>query len=354
MSLQSQPQIPRFANFEIRINNSVLSFDDAAHAVNIIVDDDVNLPSLFTIEMEGLNQAAGKIAYIDDSRFQVGHTVEIRLGYGKLETLMQGEITGLEPGFVYDRLPTLKIRGYDRRHRLQRGGKTRTFVQQKDSAIATQIANEANLTAQVQDTGVIHDYVMQGNQTDWEFLQERAKYIQYEVKVNDRTLLFQPVAHAESETLTLTWESDLWEFYPQLSTVGQVTEVTVRGWNPQDKVAIAESAKKGAEVTKMGGQQTGVEVSETFGQAVEIVSDRPLATVAEAQQLAQAYFNQNVLAFITGEGTCRGKPQLRAGNVIAIQGIGQRFSGRYYVTSARHHYQQKGYKTHFTVQRNAI
>jgi phage protein D len=55
-----------------------------------------------------------------------------------------------------------------------------------------------------------------------------------------------------------------------------------------------------------------------------------------------------------GEGVCTGRTDLHAGQVIKIEGIGARFSGRYYVTSTRHRYShQDPYTTHFVVRRNA-
>jgi phage protein D len=94
---------------------------------------------------------------------------------------------------VVDRLPSVIVRGYDRRHRMQRARKTRTFVTQKDSDIASAVAREARLSVEAVDSTVIHDYVIQANQTDLEFLQERARRIQYEVFVTDKTLHFRPV-----------------------------------------------------------------------------------------------------------------------------------------------------------------
>ena len=67
------------------------------------------------------------------------------------------------------------------------------FVGLKDSDIASQIASEANLEVDAVDSKVTHDYVIQANQTDLEFLRERAGRIQYEVFVSDKTLHFRPV-----------------------------------------------------------------------------------------------------------------------------------------------------------------
>jgi phage protein D len=352
----AQRENPLVPDFDILVNGSPLPVEAEVHLVGVVVDDDANLPAMFSLELSGSDTQEEAIPWIDEELFAVGGAVEVKMGYGDdLETLIAGEITGLEPEFVFNRLPSLIVRGYDRRHRLHRGRKTRTFVQQKDSDIAAQIASEAGLTAQATDSGVTHDYVLQANQTDMEFLQERARRIQYEVIVQDKTLLFRPVANAESEILTLTMDEDLLEFYPRLSSMRQVSEVTVRGWNPKDKKEIIGTAKTGDEVSKMAGQNTGAALIESaFGAAAGMVGDRPVMTQAEADQLAKARFNNAVLALIDGEGVCYGRTDLRSGKVIKIDGIGKRFSGQYYVTKAAHRYStQRGYYTHFTVRRNA-
>lgn len=274
---------------------------------------------------------------------------------------MSGEITGLEPELAADRLPSLTVRGYDCRHRLQRGCRTRSFVKKKDSDIAKQIADEAGLSAQVKDSQVLHDYVLQANQTDWEFLCERARRIEYEIMAEDKKLLFQPVANAESAVLALSLsrkslKDDLLEFYPRLTAMGQVSDAAVRGWNVKDKKEIVARAKAGGELAKMGGEKSGSQVAESaFGAAVEVFGTRPVMAQAEADQIAKARLNHLALGLISGEGVCFGRTDLRAGRVITIEGVGDRFSGRYYVTSAVHRYTpQRGYQTHFTVQRNAV
>jgi phage protein D len=104
----------------------------------------------------------------------------------------------------------------------------------------------------------------------------------------------------------------------------------------------------------MGGTKSGAAlVASAFSSAVELVSDSPIVTQAEADQVAIALLNARSLALITGEGVCIGHPDLRAGKVIKIDGLGKRFSGQYYVTSVSHRYGESGYATHFTVRRNA-
>ena len=348
---------PLVPDFDVLINGSPVSAAVLSYVADVVVDDSVELPSMFSFVMTSSDAQEQGTPWVDnEDLFSVGNLVEIKMGEsGDLTSLITGEITALEPEFITSRLPLLKVRGYDRRHRLQRGRKTRTFLQKTDSDIAAQIGGEAGLSVQATDSGTSLDYVLQANQTDWEFLCERARLIGYEVMVDDKTLFFQPVGNDQSEILTLDMENGLLEFYPRLSSAGQATEVKVQGWSVKDKKAVLGDSKAGDEVSTMGGRSSGAEIAQSaFGDAIDVVSDQPVAAQAEADQIAKARFNELVLELVTGEGLCRGRTDIRAGKVIKIDGVGQRFGGSYYVTSAIHRYSPaRGYVTEFEVRRNA-
>ena len=341
--------------FAVTVDGTPLPIAVALQVSRIYVDEDVGLPSMFSVDLAG-GDAKNETAWIDGSMFAIGAAVEIKMGYGDaLETLIAAEVTGLEPAFSRGGQPSLTVRGHDRRHRLLRGRKTRSFVQQKDSDIAATIASEAGLTAQTKDSRVVHDYILQAGVTNMEFLQERARSIEYEVVVEDKTLHFRPVQNAQGETLTITPEDDLLEFYPCLSTMGQLSELELRGWSPKDKKEIVAKAKGGDEVSTMGGSDSGAALAkDAFGAAAVILSNVPVFTQAEADQLARAGFNRAVLELVSGDGVCSGRTDLRPGQVIKIDGIGERFSGRYYVSATSHRYTPRyAYQTHFVVRRNA-
>lgn len=311
---------------------------------------------MFILRLINWDMAQLQVTWADDDLMAEGNEVEIQMGYvDHLESLMVGEITGLEPEFSGSEIPILTVRGYDRRHRLLRGQKTRSFTQMKDSDIASQIASDAGLTAQTDDTQVTLDYVLQHNQTDLEFLQNRARRIGYEVVVEDKTLSFRTRQNASADVLTLTRETDLLEFYPRLTTLTQVGQVTVRGWNVKEKAKVVGQAATGDETTTMGGSTSGPSATDqAFGSVSASRVDRPVLSQAEADQIAAGRFNTMALAYIGGEGVCIGRTDLRAGKVIKIEGLGRRFSGLYYVTATSHTYTPAaGYRTAITVKRNA-
>ena len=342
--------------FRVRINGADPPLRAVTDLITATVHEDVGAPGMFTLQLINWDMTNLEVTWADDDLFAEGNQVEIQMGYvDNLETLMIGEITGLEPEFSADEVPKLTVRGYDRRHRLLRDRKTRSFTQVKDSDIASQIAGELGLTARVEDSGVTLDYALQHNQTDMEFLQERAWRIGYEVAVDDRALYFGPHRNTESEVLTLARDVDLIEFYPRSTVLNQVGQMAVRGWNPKDKAAIVGRAGTGDETTTMDGSTTGpTAADDAFGQASAASVDRPVFSQAEADQIALGLFNGMALAHIRGEGVCIGRADLRAGTVIRMEGLGRRFSGLYYVTSATHRYSPaRGYHTAFIVRRNA-
>ncbi len=73
----------------------------------------------------------------------------------------------------------------------------RHFLDKTDSEIATRIAHEAGLGAQVQDTAPARRVVLQKNLTDWEFLVQLAIRNGFRVWVDER----EGILHFQKRTL---------------------------------------------------------------------------------------------------------------------------------------------------------
>ncbi len=59
-------------------------------------------------------------------------------------------------------------------------------------------------------------------------------------------------------------------------------------------------------------------------------------TVKEAEELARAYLRKSEYTLIEATGSCVGDPDLKAKTLIEIAGVGQRYSGAYYVARVTH------------------
>jgi uncharacterized protein len=343
--------------FTVLINGSPLVDNDVRKIARITVEKDLNLPGYFELELASQDSRPETARWIDDPVFVPGNEVKIAVTVAdqnnndsennsepETNTLIVGEITGLEPVFSYNRSPSLIICGYDYLYRLQGSSLTQSYLQQKDSQIAAQMAGEVGLTANVKDSEVIHEYLVQTNQTNLHFLQTRAERIGYNLYVDGqegKTLFFQPITIIPSSNPLLTLAEDLQEFIPRLSTIAPATQINVKGWDFKKKQAVAENASSA--------------ISRPSTSAVATIVDRPCITDAEARQQAKAQAQQEALNLIEAEGMTWGRTDIQLAKTIQISGLGTRFSGSYYVTGVTHQRDGRGqFNTHFRVKRQKL
>lgn len=315
--------------------------------IEVEVDFRLNLPTMFSII---LHNPGGQLT--DDTRFQEGKMVEISAeGEDGPVLLCKGKITAIEPELIGGH-QNLTLRGYDLSYGLYRNRHRRSYVQMTDSDIVRKIAQDVGLQTEVESTSQVHEYVFQNNLTYMEFLRERSKMIGFELFVRGDTLVFRsPPSSPDGSPISLEWGVDFTEFHPRLSVAGQVEEVTVKGWDPAQKSEIIGRATRGESAPAVGERRSGGSVAkDIWGKAAVQFSDRPVANQAQADKMAQAILNEKESKFITAQGNCRGNPQIKVGKTLEISGVGNRFSGRYYVTSCNHRLtKEKGYITTFSL-----
>lgn len=320
---------------------------------SVTTQDDTQALSMFTLQLSNWDSDLLRFAWSDSPLFAVGNEVEIFLGYlGDLHSVLLGDIVSLEPVFSAEQGPVLTVRGYDRGHRLARSRNSRTYLDMKDSDIVSRIAREGGLRSEVQDSAVTHQYVIQANESDWEFLRRRAALIGYQVFVQQRTLYFRRVSMAEPAADMLSLGQDITEFSPRLSALNQASSVSTGYWEVGKKEFYTATAQATIAVP---GLRAGPSVAEAaFGAAQVASPGQPAWSLAEADVIAQSQFDAMAMTFVAGDVVAYGRPELLAGSVVDISGAGETFSGHYYVTSVTHDVNpESGYHTTFSVQRNA-
>ncbi len=340
--------LPAFGHFHITLDGTPLA--EAAHnaVTEVRVEQALHLPDLCLLRI-----ADDDLRLTDENTLAIGKALKVEIGENRnLKPVFEGEITGVEltptaPGGAF----MLLVRAYDKSHRLHRGKHTRTYIQATDSDIATQLAREAGLRPQVDATSEVYEYLLQDNQSYYRFLLERADRIGYAFWVEGQTLYFKRPGAAEGAPVELKWGETLSDFHVALTVGQQVDEVNVRGWDPKDKKAIVGRATRSQASPRIGETQTGGQVAQqAFGAAKSIAVQRPVATQAEADALAQALFDELNAAFVRAEGETIGNPELRPGKPVQLGNVGQRFGGTYYLTEVIHEIDaRQGYRTRFKV-----
>lgn len=341
------------ANYTVALNGTELSNELMAAIQGINLEEEINLPTMFTLKFNIVDFANGNWRGIDLDVFKPGDSVKIKMGMDSLKEMMTGEIAALD--LTFGEHSIMEIRGFDKLYRLKFGTRRRSFKDMKDSDIASSLASEGGLSAQVDDTGTVHPYLFQNNMSNYDFLLDRAKRIGYEILNDDKTFIFRKSQENKAPGMTLEYGLDLDSFTIQLKTLYEGSEIEVKGWDIKKKNEITATATSGSETTTMGGQESGYQLSQnSFDESPVAIINEAVVDATDAENISKARYNAILKEFINGEGTCGGNPDIRAGSTLDIRGIGDRFSGTYYVIAATHSIDQQGYITTFKVRRTGI
>jgi type VI secretion system (T6SS) baseplate-like injector VgrG len=384
----------------VLVNGSGLPATIAPRLLRVVVDTDVRLPGMF--ELTFLDVKGTTLA---EANIEIGAEVTVS-GTGATGTvlpLIVGEVTAIE-GIVQGVTMRTLVRGYTAVHRLQRARRSRSFLNSTDSDVARTIATDAGLTVgTIQPTTTTHAYLAQVNQTDWEFLTDRAQEIGYELGVSNGEFYFRPfggmgtaggirgkVTSSLSDigsggSAVIKYPESLISFRPRITAGNLTPDVEARVWDPMARMAVAQAATTpdgtGTAPSTLGGQFVG---RSTAGQladtATDVVSDvldplaqatgglvgspvgylgpqpsptaRVLADKPFADQttmptsgpvIAGAFGSDFGSTYAECEGECKGDAAIQPGGKVDIQGVQPMFGGTWTVSRARHVFDDSEY-----------
>jgi phage protein D len=272
--------------------------------------------------------------FFDRDVLDFGKELELRIGGG---VLFNGRITAIEARFPAGAVPTVVVLAEDRFQDLRMTRRTRVFADASDADVASQIAGDHGLTADVGLSGPTHRLLAQLDQSDLAFLRERARARDAELWVSDSKLHVQPRSARGSTPLELSYGKELHEFRVLADLAHQRTSVKVTGWDVAGKRAIEESADDGVVVGELDGGDSGPSVLHSaFGERKDGLANAVPQTGDEARARAEALMKRRARRFIAGYGTADTQPGLRAGATVRLKGLGPLFEGLFYVSGVTH------------------
>ena len=348
--------------FELRLGGRPPGQEVVRDILSVSYKDSVQDIDSFEISINNWDAGTRNFKYSDQRLFDPGQTVELRMGYlNALRPMLKGEITSLRPSFPAGGGSTLAVSGLNVLHKFRTQQESHTYVQKTDSEIAAEIGNRLKVRidpAQRSDEPRFN-YLIQDNQYDIIFLMERARRIGYDLVVaedkGETILVFKPSTTVHHSTYRLTYGKSLIEFQPELTTANQVSKVTVRGWDNVAKKKIEYTATRQEITTKGVGARGGQDaIEKSVQQKVEVVATKPVESETEARKLAIEILEGIAKEMVKGTGSVPGLPDIRAGTVLEIDGLGDRFSGRYFVVSTTHAIGDSGYTTQFECRREEL
>lgn len=331
--------------------------------ISLEVELDTELAAMFRLRLGMSQQRDGRWKYLDETRFQIWKPCTIAAGFDtRTEPLLSGYITHVKPTFDADLAQcTLDIWGMDSSVLLDREEKLRAWPNEKDSSVATQIFSEYGLSSIVADTQVVRDAdvstIIQ-RETDMQFLKRLALRNGFECYLEGTTGFFrsprldaepQPVlaVHFGAETNVNRLALEVNALTPTNIAMFQVDRTNKEILD----VAIETSQQQilgAADAKALLG--TGVPPGQVY------VSMNVTTGTVEMTTIGQELFHQAEW-FVTAEGEIDGNRYahiLKPHGTVTMKGVGETYSGVYYVTHVTHTFTPQGYTQFFRMKRNAL
>jgi phage protein D len=361
--------------FEMRLRGEQAPVSVVRDVIQVSYTDSVEKLDSFAITINNWDADKRRFKYSDAFLFDPGVELQLRMGYhpkDHLRLMVTGEIVELRPSFPAEGQPTLVVSGLNLLHRFRGGQESHAYKEKTPTAIARQIAKRLKVkladtaeTKKAKAKEPVFPYLVQHDQLDLVFLLDLARKIGYDLlvqeigaddKVKERQLYFGPSQDLGRPTYELKWGVSLRDFRPTLSTANQVGSLTVRGWDAVNKKPFEHKATlRDLETKGLAPKGRNATLYKSFEHRTEVVATQVVESEAEAEKLAIELLQLIAKGLVTGKGTVVGLPDLRAGSIVQITGLGsERFDGRYFVTESTHTINDSGYLTEFTCRREEL
>jgi len=379
----------RVPAFDVKIRGKDVPAVSARDIVSVRYSDSIDKIDTFELTVNNWDAKTRDFKYTGPGRtagksstlFDPGSTIELSMGYltptaqehrdpskpDPLRLMLVGVITSIAPTFPAAGQPTLRVSGQNVLRLLQDKPNTVTFEGMTDSQIAEKVGRNGAWKIGGIDVTVrteanpspkepVHAHVLQDNQLDIVFLLQRAHVIGYDLVLKqegtgDKTklyLYFGPSKPTPHQKYLLQWGRSLIQFEPTLKTTHQVKKVTVRYWDGLKKepgqvvVDRKDLTKKSlADDDILKRMEAGLADTE------DVICTQPFRDKQAAKSYAESMMADIVKGFVTAKGSTFGTPDLRAGCMVQVDGLGEIFSGHYYLTSTTHTIGAAGYVTEF-------
>jgi phage protein D len=337
--------------------------DQYQDLIGLEVELDDELAAMFRLQIRIALQPDGIWTYLDEEGFQVWKPITIEAGFEDgVEPLISGYITHVKPTFAPD--PTqcqLEVWGMDGSVLMDREEKLKAWPNKKDSDIATEIFSEYGLTPEVENTTVVHDEAIATiiqRETDIQFLRRLARRNGFECYVEGKTGYFRPppmdappqpvlAIHFGEETNVLRFSLEVNALTPANVAMYQVERASKEVLD-----VMVETTQQPA----LGKTKSADLLAEGMNPGLVVVGGVVATGQPEMAALCQGLYDQGIW-LVTGEGEIAGNDYghvLRARQTVTLKGIGETYSGIYYVTHVTHSFSADGYKQLFKVKRNGL
>ena len=303
--------------------------------ISIVTHKEVNRVPMARLVLKDGDPAKEDFEISNEDKFVPGKKVEVKAGYdGDNKTLFKGIIVKHGIRIRENGISTLQLECRDESIKMAIGRQNKYYAEQKDSEVMEKLIKAYGLKATVDATSLKHKELVQYYCTDWDFLLSRAETNGQLVHVSDGEIIVKAPKMSGSAPLNLIYGDTIYDFEAEMDARYQFQSVKSSSW---DYAAQKVATEEGKAPEKNGlGNYDEKKLAQVIGLKSLDYQHSGQVLKQELKEWASAQLVKSHLAKVIGRVKFRGYPDLKLGDLVGFNGVGNRFNGKAYVTAIRH------------------
>jgi Rhs element Vgr protein len=304
------------------------------HVLSITVTRELNRIPAASIQLEDGEAAKATFPASNSDSFLPGKKIEIQLGYrANNETVFKGTIVRQHIR-VRKSGSVLAVDCFGDAVKATSARKSRYYIDKKDSDIMEEVLDAHALAKDVEATTPALKEVVQYDSTDWDFLLCRAEANGQVVMVeDDKIRVAKPVLDG-SPALQMVYGSTVLELDAEIDARWQSKGIKASAWKAADQAVVDAEASE--PTVPAAGNVAAGDLAKVLGDDTDELKHGGAFDDAQLQTWADARLLRMRLARLRGRARCQGFAGMLPGKIVQINGIGERFEGKLYVSGVRH------------------
>lgn len=336
--MSTQRNIPTPASddlitFTVKVNGQAINI--AYQVMSIMVSKEVNkIPTAKILLLDGdVSKEDFEISNTED--FIPGNEIEIFAGYHSEESVIFKGIIIKHGLKIKEGKPSvLDIECKDLATAMTIGRNNNCFYESSDSEIIEEILGNYSLEKDVEATEVTHKELVQYYATDWDFMLCRADVNGKLVFVDDGKISVNKPDMSQDSVLSLIYGATILEFEAEMDARDQFSAVNSYSWDSSTQ-EIVESESEEPDVPVYGNINSK-DLADVIGKENINMQHSGQITDVELKAWANSQLLKSRLAKIRGRIKFQGFADIKPGNIIDLEGLGERFNGSAFVSAVSH------------------
>jgi len=339
----TNPKVTGLVTFTLLINGSAAS--NLYSIASVAVSHEVNKISYAKITLLDGDVSKKDFETSNQDDFKPGAEIEVTAGYeSEEETVFKGVLTKHAIKAGEQRASTLVIECRSKATALTVGRKNLCLHEVSDSEAIEQILSNYDLTPDVEETSVTHKELVQYHATDWDFIITRAEANGKLVILDGDTITIAAPDAGKTPKLGLIYGKDIYDFEAEVDARYQVETITNSSWDAANQEVIEEEGEE--QDLKTQGNLSGSDLAEVLKvESFDLLHPGQIPT-EELKAITDAQALKNRMARIIGRVKIQGNADVKVGDFITLEGVGERFNGDAFVTAIRHEIREGNWFSH--------